>query len=501
MLFRSGALVEPAVPQAETPHVCTVESGCLTLLCEHREGGAHSADCGYAEAVEGRPCGFVCPICTAAAGEISVTGWTWADEEKVLTEAGGRWYLALPGAGEDHPAMAEELAALLPQGVSADLADGTSAALELTWDLEAFPAQGAWEGSWPLRASLPAGYALGENVPAPEITVTLSGGEVYREVPIYVPASGTDPKADSTTKIWDGKINKFVSEWKYVPVDNNAITSRDEQYFLSLNIINLSDASLEELIKRVKAALPQKICCYGYYAQNLIDAGFKLGEGQPTTGKVSGYVDITWNVETVMTQADLAAAVFTFDAKPVSTTGHTIRVNTNDANYKDNKGDAADTAETDGILNLTVTLHEVRLEDHVVAPASPEGVTVNLFDYWVGESGANGGNDLLPKNDWHYNTGTPPLSVARTGVDDWNKGINEGHLLLFGDGNIHAGFWNKGAGAVSEYGKSHAGMSGIVENTLVDGYPVVDIEAAEDQVDSYEGISDWKLCGDRKSVV
>ena len=85
-----GALVEPAVPQAETPHVCTVESGCLTLLCEHREGGAHSADCGYAEAVEGRPCGFVCPICTAAAGEISVTGWTWADEEKVLTEAGGR---------------------------------------------------------------------------------------------------------------------------------------------------------------------------------------------------------------------------------------------------------------------------------------------------------------------------------------------------------------------------------------------------------------------------
>ena len=42
------------------PHACTVENGCLTLICEHREGGAHSADCGYVAAVEGQPCTLVC---------------------------------------------------------------------------------------------------------------------------------------------------------------------------------------------------------------------------------------------------------------------------------------------------------------------------------------------------------------------------------------------------------------------------------------------------------
>ena len=48
---------------------------------------------------------------------------------------------------------------------------------------------------------------------------------------------------------------------------------------------------------------------------------------------------------------------------------------------------------------------------------------------------------------------------------NWNIGINHGHLLLFGDGLIHAGLWNKGAGESCDYGKAYAGMEGIVKQT------------------------------------
>ena len=45
----------------ECTHVCSEETGCITkvLDCPHE----HDGDCGYIEAVEGHPCGYVCTIC------------------------------------------------------------------------------------------------------------------------------------------------------------------------------------------------------------------------------------------------------------------------------------------------------------------------------------------------------------------------------------------------------------------------------------------------------
>lgn len=59
-------------------HVCTEESGCLTVQCVHAHDGAcgyveameghpcthtHDDTCGYVEAVEGHDCMFICPLC------------------------------------------------------------------------------------------------------------------------------------------------------------------------------------------------------------------------------------------------------------------------------------------------------------------------------------------------------------------------------------------------------------------------------------------------------
>ena len=46
--------------------MCSAESGCVTrvLDCHH----THDAACGYAPAVEGTPCGYVCGLCASQAG-------------------------------------------------------------------------------------------------------------------------------------------------------------------------------------------------------------------------------------------------------------------------------------------------------------------------------------------------------------------------------------------------------------------------------------------------
>lgn len=49
------------MPEEECPHICTIESECITyeLACEH----IHDEACGFMEAQEGAPCTHVCPLC------------------------------------------------------------------------------------------------------------------------------------------------------------------------------------------------------------------------------------------------------------------------------------------------------------------------------------------------------------------------------------------------------------------------------------------------------
>ena len=66
----------PAEPAAAEPtacnHVCSAESGCITKVLDCRH--AHDAACGYAPAVEGTPCGYVCEICDLQeGGEVEAT--------------------------------------------------------------------------------------------------------------------------------------------------------------------------------------------------------------------------------------------------------------------------------------------------------------------------------------------------------------------------------------------------------------------------------------------
>ncbi len=286
--------------------------------------------------------------------------------------------------------------------------------------------------------------------------------------------------------------DRFVSDWKYVSRGGSEIEEDQNDYRYSMDYYMAITSDRDMLARKLSSILPDRISCSGYYSQELKDAGFTPAEGQPTSGIVYGYVNIAWNIDEVTAAVDTVedGLELTLKAAPVSNAGYRIRVNSRDLSLPDI---ANDTAEIDNILNLTITLYEINLEDHIVSSVNPPNTTVNLFDYWVDANGAEG-NDLLGTTDIHNGPVNP--DVPRSGVEDWDKGINKGRLLLFGDGNIHAGYWNKGAGAVSEYGKQAAGMTGLVESVLKDGYPVMDTEAMVRQMDGCEDITDYKLCGD-----
>lgn len=86
-------------------------------------------------------------------------------------------------------------------------------------------------------------------------------------------------------------------------------------------------------------------------------------------------------------------------------------------------------------------------EDYTFVGVSPLGTTINLFDYWLTEQ-------------------TDSDQVNPTNFE--NRGINQGHALLFGSGmGDDYGYWNEWTEGVSP-------RKGIVDSQLgADGYPVL----------------------------
>ena len=137
------------------------------VACDH----IHDENCGYKAAVEGVPCSFVCEECKAEqepkqepAELLTITAWNWVDEYEILSEDGT--YATLP-----HAADWETLKSILPT-ITATV-DGTEVTVPVEWDCENFPAEGAAQGTFQLKAVLPEGYTLGEGVAALELEVDL----------------------------------------------------------------------------------------------------------------------------------------------------------------------------------------------------------------------------------------------------------------------------------------------------------------------------------------
>ncbi len=154
---------EPAEPTA-CSHVCSEESGCIKqeLDCQHE----HNEECGYAPAVEGQPCTYVCTLC----GMTEITAWSWVDTQDVLDPESG--VLALSASAES-PVPYEDIVDLLPVEIEATTEDGTETLSLDSWSCDDYPAEGAYTGSYAFHAVLPEGYGLAADAPALTVTVEL----------------------------------------------------------------------------------------------------------------------------------------------------------------------------------------------------------------------------------------------------------------------------------------------------------------------------------------
>lgn len=220
------------------------------------------------------------------------------------------------------------------------------------------------------------------------------------------------------------------------------------------------------------------------------------------------------NIPNSFEDGDIVVIRANIKKKIYNNVSYQMFVNSNDPKDYQSGSKGSDTRSNPEILNLTITLKNIDLSDHTVPAANPENVTVNLFDYWVREqTPSSPKGDILDKSDRHYHEDgdEEKLSTTSTGYStdvDWNQGINKKHLLLFGDGMIHAGLWNKGAGENCRYGNTYAGMEGIVKNTLPEnGYPELNLAMANKILTDGNPkreetlIKDWKLAGNHKSDV
>lgn len=159
----SAASSEAAEP-TECSHVCSVESGCIKqeLDCHHE----HNEECGYAPAVEGQPCTYVCTLC----GMTEITAWSWVDAQDAIDPDSS--VLAL-SASADSPALYEDIVNLLPTEIEATTEDGTETLSLDSWSCDDYPAEGAYTGSYAFHAVLPEGYGLAADAPALTVTVEL----------------------------------------------------------------------------------------------------------------------------------------------------------------------------------------------------------------------------------------------------------------------------------------------------------------------------------------
>lgn len=154
---------EAAEPTA-CSHVCSVESGCIKqeLDCKHE----HDEECGYAPAVEGQPCTYVCTLC----GMTEITAWSFVDTQDVLDPESG--VLAL-SASADSPVLYEDIVDLLPTEIEATTENGTETLSLDSWSCDDYPDEGAYTGSYTFHAVLPEGYGLAADAPALTVTVEL----------------------------------------------------------------------------------------------------------------------------------------------------------------------------------------------------------------------------------------------------------------------------------------------------------------------------------------
>lgn len=406
---------------------CGYEEG-VEDSCTHQ----HDETCGYAAPSEGTPCSYQvngCPYC--------VSSWSWADARQLLNDSDGSWQLSLQEVSQDNRMTRDTLTELLPKQITAVTDDGEEKKLDVTWDLSAIPEEGAYEGTYQVTASLTDdNYAFTDDVLSPAVNVQLDGKETYAAAenscihhPYHTPECGYTDEAEGNSCSYEMNGCPYcVVSWEWV--DDQGILSESDGAWG----IGLAGASESAPVTRdtLENMLP------GQIVATTDDGGEKT-------------LDIAWDLSSIPEEG-------------ASQGNYQVSASLVDESYAfvDAAAPLAVTVQAGGAesyAHADLPSGTPPYQNHIVDGVSPNGTTINLFDYWI-----------TNQND----------SDSSDPVDILNRGINKDHALLFfinGRGN-----WNAWTGA------GGAPYKGIVKDELVNGYPALnDLKTAGTQVAGRDG--------------
>lgn len=307
--------------------------------------------------------------------------------------------------------------------------------LDLTWDISdiEFPMQ---PGTYPLQASLPEGYLLDTNASPLSLTFTVTSNDALDENaglcahhPQHTAECGYVAGVHACKFAEEG-CPYCVASWTWVD-DWGVLVESDGSWGMGMPGVSQNNPLTRDALSEL---LPAQI-------------NATTGSGETLT------LALTWDLSAIPEEG--------------ATSGdYSVSATLSDTQYALTEAAAPLTitlqlggAET---YDLTLPSGEIPYTDKIVNGVSPNGTTIDLFDYWI-------------------TTQTASDNSNGEGYAFLNQGINKNHALIFGKGltdykdrndqNIGYllfGNWNV-------WTRSEAPCEGIVSDKLVDGYPQLNL--------------------------
>ena len=404
-----------------------------------------------------------------------ISGWEWIEKEDfegLLIEMDGQWYLSLGGAelsaGELEEAMPEDNGQTYAPEEPAEVLPGDSTRTDSLEELEeVLPGNGMQTDSLEeLEATL-------EEMLPHEIRAVLSNGKAAADDEASADdalAAGEDTQlnADATPTDGDTKLNADSAAAGADAAGGETTAYADAAAGETAAGADAADS--EDTQPESTAILP---ITWDYSALSEEPQIISIPAELSAVGEGKDVMALDYDEEPL--EADAEEQWEVYPLKAVLEEGYALAEDAAPLEILLSLGGTATYANYPGNREIFGSAAELEqaLAAHQVQGLTPEGTTVNLFDYVASKDGSVV-SDLTDKIS---HTGGSVATSAQ-----WNLGINQNRLLLFGDSIIGAGYWNNGAGAGRQWAQDNTNMKGIVLPTLTNGYPVINRSAANQPI-------------------
>lgn len=316
--------------------------------------------------------------------------------------------------------------------------------LDLTWDFSglSFPVQ---PGQYNLQASLPEGYLLETNASPLSLTLAVMPDNDLASdsgLCVHHPQHTTEcgyAEGKSLCKFAQNGCPYCVVSWKWIDPDE-LLAEENGTWIMGMPGVNQDSPMTRDALGQM---LPTQITATTQDGQNVTLALVWDLTALPEEGAVSG----TYTVVAQLAETNENYAL-TEEASPLEVT---LQLGG---------------GETYSELPTGTPPYP----EHIVNGVSPNGTTIDLFDYWLTEQTTS---DAANPTKWIINSGINHEESDQEGTaEDGNTNAQDGHALIFmKSADAQKGSWNVWTNSANP-------STGIVANKLENGYPKLNLDTS-----------------------